>query len=171
VTRAARYDAAARARNIAELAVMVRFGELAVALAAERVSRIAMADEATAATAAIPSVEIAGEVLPAWNLADLLGLDAEPQAWVIMATSNEPGAPRIALGTGPCVAIAPHGAVTPLPIGVVSAPPVAVAGVFITDPALRDRGVGELGVRIDPLQLIGSAGLAAAMAAMRRGDR
>jgi hypothetical protein len=169
--RTARTRAAAplRARNISELAVMVRFGELVVALAADRVSRIALADEAEPASGAVPSVRLGGVVLPAWNLADLLGLEAPPEAWVIMTTSSEPGAPEIALGTGPCIAIAPHDRVSALPAGVISAPPAAVAGVFVTDPALRERGVGELGVRIDPMQLIGSSALNAI--AGRRGER
>ena len=151
-----------RDRAISELAVMVRFGALAVAVAAERVARIVMADEVVPAAGANPSVRIGDAVLPAWDLGKLLGFAEPPAAWLIMTTSDEPNAPRIALGTGPCVAVASHDGVSPLPIGVVSAPLAAVIGVFVTDPALRERGVGQLGVRIDPMRLIGSSGLAAA---------
>jgi hypothetical protein len=42
-----------------------------------------------------------------------------------------------------------------------------VVGVFATDPTLRVRGIGQLGVRVDPLRLIGAAALAAA----QRGER
>jgi len=151
-----------RNRDLSELAVLLRFGDLVVAIAAQRVARIALADEAVPATAATPSVEIAGAVLPAWDLGALLGLTGSPEAWLIMTTGDEPGAPRIALGTGPCLAIAAHGELSALPPGVISAPPAAVAGVFITDAALRERGVGQLGVRIDPMRLIGWSVLASA---------
>ena len=151
-----------RDRVIADLAVMVRFGELVVAIAAQRVSRIVMADEAVPAAGAIPSVRIGDTVLPAWDLGKLLGFTDPPEAWLIMTTSDEPDAPTIALGTGPCVAVASHDGVSPLPVGVVSAPLWAIVGVFVTDPALRERGVGHLGIRVDPLRLIGSSGLAAA---------
>lgn len=156
------------ARPLSELAVLVRFGELVVALAAQHVSRIVMADEAEEVPGAASSVRIGDAVLPAWELGDLLALSEPPAAWVILATSDEPGAPRFALGTGPCVAVASHGAVSPLPPGVVSVPPAAVLGVFITDPALRERGLGQLGVRIDPVRLIGASAIAAAA---RRGER
>jgi hypothetical protein len=156
-----------RGRDISELAVMVQFGELVVAIAAERVSRIAMADEATAVTGATPSVRIGDAVLPAWDLGKLLGLAAPAAAWLVMTTGDDPAAPKIAVATGPCLAVAAHGQVSPLPAGVVSAPPAAVLGVFVTDPALRERGLGHLGVRIDPMHLIGPSGLTTA----RRGER
>jgi hypothetical protein len=156
-----------RSHSISELAVMVRFGELLVAVAAERVSRIAMADEAVPAKAAAPSVRIGGAVLPAWNLGKLLGFSEPPAAWLVMATGDEPDAPRIALATGPCIAVAAHGELSSLPAGVVSASPAAVMGVFVTEQALRERGVGHLGVRVDPLRLIGSTELVSAL----RGDR
>jgi hypothetical protein len=152
-----------RSRDISELAVMVRFGELVVAVAADRVSRIVMADEAVPAQPrSTPCVRIGDAMLPAWNMGTLLGFSDPPVAWLIMTTSSEPSAPEIALGTGPCVAVASHDGVTPLPAGVLSAPPAAVVGVFVTDEALRERGIGPLGVRVDPMRLIGSSMLAAA---------
>lgn len=154
-------------RALSELAVLVRFGELVVAMAAQHVSRIAMADEAVALPGPPASVQIGDTVLPAWELGKLLALADPPAAWVILETGDEPDAPRIALGTGPCIAVSSHGDISPLPPGVVSAPPAAVLGVFITDPALRERGIGHLGVRIDPVRLIGASAIAAA----RRGAR
>ena len=162
-----RIAAPLRSHSIAELAVLVQFGDLVVAIAAQRVSRIVMAEEATAVARVVPSVQIGDAVLPAWDLGKLLGLGSAPVAWLIMTTSDEPGAPEIAIGTGPCIAVATHDAAAPLPAGVVSAPAAAVAGVFVTDPALRERGVGYLGVRVDPMRLIGASALAAA----RRGVR
>jgi len=150
------------ARTLSELAVIVRFGELVVALPAQRVSRIAMADEVVAVPGAPASVRIGDAVLPAWELGKLLALAEAPAAWLILTTGDEPNAPRIALGTGPCVAAAPHDEISPLPPGVVSVPPAAVLGVFVTDPALRARGIGPLGVRIDPVRLIGAPVIAAA---------
>ena len=155
------------ARTLSELAVIVRFGELVVALPAQRVSRIAMADEVVTVPGAPASVRIGDAVLPAWELGKLLALAEAPAAWLILTTGDEPNAPRIALGTGPCVAVSAHDEVSPLPPGVVSAPPAAVLGVFVTDPALRQRGLGQLGVRIDPVRLIGPSAIAAA----RRGER
>jgi len=156
-----------RSRDISELAVMVRFGEIVVAVAAQRVARIALADEGVRAPGATPSVRIGDAVLPAWDLGKLLGYSEAPAAWLVMATGDEPDAPRIALATGPCIAISPHGQVSPLPAGVVSASPAAIAGVFVTDEALRERGVGALGVRVDPMRLIGSSELAAALRSER----
>lgn len=169
MTRAAtpRVPARQLVRDISELAVMLRFGELVVAVGAQHVARIALADEAVPVSGTIPSVRLGDAVLPAWQLGKLLGLTGELAAWLVMTTGDGPGAPRIALGTGPCLAIATHDKVAPLPAGVVTAPPGAVAGVFVTDPALRARGVGALGVRIDPMRLIGWSVLAAA----RRGAR
>lgn len=151
---------------ISELAVMVRFGEVVVAVAAQRVARIALADEAVRAAGA-HSVRIGDAVLPAWDLGKLLGYSEAPAAWLVMATGDEPNAPKIALATGPCIAISPHGEVSPLPAGVVSASAAAITGVFVTDAALRERGVGQLGVRVDPMRLIGSSELAVAL----RGER
>jgi hypothetical protein len=145
-----------RSHDISQLAVLVRFGDLVVAVPAQRVSRIAMADEAVPARGAAPSVRIGDAVMPAWSLGKLLGFSEPPAAWLVMTTGDEPGAPQIALGTGPCIAIAPHGNVSSLPTGVVSASPAAVIGVFVTDAALRERGLSQLGVRIDPMRLIGS---------------
>jgi hypothetical protein len=156
-----------RSHDISELAVMVRFGAVAVAVAAQRVSRIALADEAVPARGAPSAVRIGDAVLPAWDLGKLLGFSEPPSAWLIMTTGDEPGAPRIAIGTGPCIAIAAHGQVSPLPAGVISASSAAVVGVFVTDPALRDRGVGHLGVRVDPMRLIGATEMATAL----RGER
>ncbi|HEY0479649.1 MAG TPA: hypothetical protein VGD37_19150 [Kofleriaceae bacterium] len=159
----------ARPRNaaISELAVMVQFGELVVAIAAQRVARIVMADEAVPAPGATPSVQIGGAVLPAWDLGKLLGFSEPPAAWLIMATGDEPGAPEIAVGTGPCISVSSHHGISPLPPGVIAAPFAAVAGVFATDAVLRERGAGHLGLRVDPLRLIGAPALAAA----RRGER
>jgi len=155
--------AALQNRTISELAVMVRFGDLVVAVAAQRVSRIVMADEVVeVAERELPSVRIGDAVLPAWDLGKLLGFSEPPAAWLVMTTSDEPGAPTIALGTGPCVAVTSHDGVLALPAGVVSAPAAAVVGVFATDAALRDRGLGHLGVRIDPMRLISSSGVPAA---------
>jgi hypothetical protein len=156
-----------RNRDISELAVMVRFGDLIVAVAAQRVSRIVMADQAVPAAGATASVRIGDTVLPAWDLGNLLGFAEPPAAWLVMTTGDEPSAPQIALGTGPCVAVASHNGVSPLPPGVVNVPPAAVVGVFVTDPVLRERGVGHLGVRVDAMRLIGASALAAA----RSGDR
>jgi hypothetical protein len=168
VTRAApRGPARPLARDISELAVMLQFGDLVVAVAAQRVARIALADEVAPAPGATPSVQVGGAVLPAWDLGKLLGLPIDPVAWLVMTTADEPGAPRIALGTGPCLAIAAHGEVWPLPPGVVTAPPGAVAGVFVIDPLLRAPGVGQLGIRIDPIRLIGWS----VLAGTRRGEQ
>jgi hypothetical protein len=167
--RAATPRIPARPRNaaISELAVMVQFGELVVAIAAQRVARIVMADDAVPSPGATPSVRIGGTLLPAWNLGKLLGFSEPPAAWLIMATGDEPGAPEIAVGTGPCIAVSSHDALSLLPPGVIAAPFAAVTGVFATDAALRERGAGHLGVQIDPMRLIGAPALAAA----RRGER
>jgi len=157
-----------RSRDISELAVMVRFGDVLVAVAAQRVSRIVMADEVVLDTQrATPSVVIGDAVFPAWDMGRLLGFSAPPVAWLIMTTTDEPGAPEIALGTGPCVAVAAHDTLSSLPAGVVTGPPASVLGVFPTDAALRERGIGHLGVRLDPMRLIGTSAIAAA----RRGER
>jgi hypothetical protein len=156
-----------RSRDISELAVMVRFGELVVAIAAQRVARIVMADEAVAVAGPTPSVRIGDAVMPAWNLGALLGFAEPPAAWLVMTTSDEASAPSIALGTGPCIAVASHDGISALPAGVVTAPIAAVLGVFVTDAALRDRGVGPLGVRLDPMMLIGLPALAAAQRGAR----
>ena len=157
-----------KTRAIGDLAVMVQFGDLVVAVAAQRVARIVLADEAVPATPrATPRVQIGGTVMPAWDLGKLLGFTAPPAAWLVFATTDQPDAPEIALGTGPCIAVAGHASAAPLPGGVVAAPEAAIVGVFATDPALRERGIGELGVQVDPLRLIGPAALAAA----QRGER
>ena len=152
-----------RSHGIGELAVLVRFGTLVVAVAAQRVSRIVMADEVVDAPGrATRCIRIGATVLPAWDLGELLGLSEPPAAWLVMTTSDEPTAGSIALGTGPCLAVASHDELSALPAGVVSAPTAALLGVFATDANLRDRGAGHLGVRVDPLCLIGATALAVA---------
>jgi hypothetical protein len=155
-------------RAIGDLAVLVQFGRLVVAVAAQRVARIVLAEEAVPAPPrATPRIQIGGTVMPAWDLGKLLGIREPTTAWLVVTTTDQPDAPEIALGTGPCIAVATHASAAPLPGGVVVAPEAAVVGVFATDPALRERGIGELGVRVDPLRLIGPAALAAA----QRGER
>lgn len=157
-----------RSRAIGELAVMLRFDRLVVAVPAERVVRIVLADEAVpAAPRATPRVQIHGATMPAWDLGKLLGLSGPPAAWLVFATGDQPGGSAIALGTGPCIAVTTHDGAAALPGGVVVGPDAAVVGVFATDAALRERGLGELGLRVDPLRLIGPAALAAA----QRGER
>ena len=157
-----------RTRAIGDLAVLVQFGRLVVAIAAQRVARIVLADEAVpAAPRSTPRIQIGGTVMPAWDLGKLLGFREAPAAWLVFTTTDQPDSPEIALGTGPCIAVATHDGAAPLPGGVVVGPESAVIGVFATDLALRERGIGELGVRVDPLRLIGPAALAAA----QRGER
>jgi hypothetical protein len=156
-----------RTRGIAELAVLVRFGELVIAVAAQRVARIVLADEVVAGKPAATAggaatVVVGGATLPAWDLGALLGLDDPPAVWLVMRTGDDPDAPEIALGAGPCVAVAGHAPVAALPPGVIHAPPAGILGVFVTDLALRERGAGPLGVRVDPSRLIGAPALAAA---------
>ena len=78
--------------------------------------------------------------MPAWDLGKLLGFSEPPAAWLVVTTSDQPDAPEIAIGTGPCIAVAAHDGAAPLPGGVVVGPEAAVIGVFATDPALRERG-------------------------------
>ncbi len=152
-----------RGRAISELAVLVQFGELVVAIQAQRVVRIVLAHEAEPLVQrSIPHVRIGADVLPSWDLGLLLGFREEAAAWIVMTADDAPDAPVFAIGTGPCIAVTTHAALSVLPPGIVTAPPSAVLGVFPTDAALRERGLGHLGVRIDPVRLIGTSALATA---------
>jgi len=85
-------------RALSELAVIVRFDALVVALPAQHVSRIAMADEAVPVTGG-SSVRIGDAVLPAWELGKLLALGEPSAAWL---ASRDPGEPRPATEARRC---------------------------------------------------------------------
>lgn len=148
----------ARVHGIADLAVMVQFDDLVVAIPAQRVSRIVLADTVVevASAHARPHVQIGPQALPAYDLAHLLGLGHAPAAYLVLNVDEGYQHTEVALGSGPCIAIAAHGPLSRLPRGILTDASGGVIGVFPTDAALRGRGVGPLGVRVDPLRLIGA---------------
>jgi hypothetical protein len=148
-----RAPARARVHGIADLAVMVQFDDLVVAIPAQRVARIVLADEATDAAGA--RIRIGDHTLPAYDLAHLLGLGHAPAAYLVLGAHD--GHAEVALASGPCIAIAAHGPLSRLPRGILTDTTGGVLGVFSTDPSLRGRGGGPRGVRVDPRRLIGAA--------------
>lgn len=148
----------ARIHGIADLAVMVQFDDLVVAIPAPRVSRIVLADTVDEApsTSGRPHILLGAQAMPAYDLGGLLGLGRPPAAYLVLTVDEAYSRTEVALGSGPCIAIAAHGPLSRLPRGILTDATGGVIGVFATDAALRGRGVGPLGVRIDPLRLIGA---------------
>lgn len=146
------------------LCALVRCGSLAVAMPADAVTFIAMAEDVTVtADAGVLRVKAGDLVVPAWELSGLLGLDAPTTTWVFLKTSVTSGSTAVALGCGPCLTIQKLVDPDPLPRGVFRAGNDAIIGAFRVDAGLLEIGCGILGIWIDPARLIGGDAVTAAM--------
>jgi hypothetical protein len=135
------------------LCAVVRCDRLAVAIAADCVIRLVLADEVTTRTVeGVRFVRAGALEARGWPLAALLEVDAATEAWVFVRGAG--GAP-VALGTGPCLAVRPLRPPHPLPQGLFRRSRAAVIGAFRVDDGLRERGVSIVGVWIDPARLVG----------------
>jgi hypothetical protein len=145
------------------LCVVVRCDQLAVAIPAGNVTRLALADEVEVRAAAGVTRARSGAIdAAAWPLSRLLDLDAPTDSWVFLGVGDGARAVPLALGAGPCLAVRPLPPPERLPAGLFRRSAAAVVGAFRVDDALRDKGVGIVGVWIDPVVLIGVGAIDAA---------
>jgi hypothetical protein len=130
------------------LALIALCGDLVVAIDAMAVREIRRADETSVrfvdggpALLALDG-ELGPEVVPAWDLGDLLGIEAEPLAWAIVEL---PGLGRqIALGLGRCVTVESLPVCRAIPRAIFASRPHAIAAGFSTAaiPELADHVSG-----------------------------
>jgi hypothetical protein len=148
-----------------ELAVVVRAKDLCVALPAGRVTRLVIADELPVLREGAPGLlDVAGAPYASWDLGELLGVGRLSTAWVLLAVPAGGADVRIALRTGPCVAVVPMPRWSALPPRAFVTRARAMERVF----SMRDLGGEGIGLAVDLAHLFARQELEAA-AAIQRG--
>lgn len=133
-----------------ELSVIVRAGDLCVALPAARVARLILADDLPVMRDGAPGlVEVAGAPYASWDLGELLGVGKLSAAWVLLAVPASGSDLRVALRTGPCVAVVPMPRWSAVPPRAFVARPRALGRVF----SMRELGGTGIGLAVDPVHL------------------
>jgi hypothetical protein len=144
-----------------ELSVVVRAGDLLVALPAVRVARLILADELPVLRDGAPGlVEVAGAPYASWDLGELLGVGKLSAAWVLLGVPAAGTEVRVALRTGPCVAVVPMPRWSAVPQRAFVARPRAMGRVF----SMRELGGAGIGLALDPSLLFARHELEAAAA-------
>jgi hypothetical protein len=153
------------------LALMALCGDLVVAIDAMAIREIRRADETPvrAVDGGLSLLELDGELgreaVPAWDLGELLGIEAESLAWAIVEL---PGLGyRIGLGLGRCVTVQSLPVCRAIPRTIFASRPYAIAAGFSTVaiPELADH---VSGVVID-LSGVFNEGELAVLAKVREG--
>ncbi len=127
--------------NATELFLVVRCGELLLALPAAAIERVALPEDAESllgelplpVEAALPPVRIGEGTHAGWDLGELLGVGPQSAAWVVLRLPH-PGGPRpAALRTGPCLNMIRLSLGTTLPRGIFARRPAVVRALhFVT---------------------------------------
>jgi hypothetical protein len=153
------------------LALLALCGDLVIAIEAMSIREIRrVADTAARALGAgMWALELDGdrELVPGWDLGQLLGIATTPSAWVIVELA---GSPRpVGFRLGRCVTVQSLPVCRAIPRGIFTSRPHAIAAAFSTAgiPDLTDH---VSGVVIDLSQLLGTDELAA-MAKLRKEGR
>lgn len=142
-----------------ELALLAHCGELAIAIEARTIHQMRRAAE-------LPSfrdgellyVDLDGELVPAWDLGELLGLGTATAAWVI-ADLPTPVSRRVAFRVGRCVSVRALPRCEPVPARACPARAGAIAAAFVaTD--LAELADVATAVVIDLARVLGPAELA-----------
>lgn len=131
----------------AELFVVVACHAFPCALPARRVVRLLLSDEVPAAEGGVIRAE--GGVFAAWNLGEMLHLDALGDAWVLLNVPHGDGTVPIALQTGVCLAVQPLATRFPLPPGLFHARQAALEAAFLAH-EVRAAQAGLVGLHFDP---------------------
>jgi len=150
------------ARRAGVLCVLVRIDTLIVAVPADKVTRITLADETVRTPTPNGGLKVRNGDLevPGWDMCRLLGFQVPITAWLFLAAGG--GREPFALGTGPCVAVRPLPPPEPLPFGLFKRAADAMVGAFRVDAGLCDRGAGIAGIWLDPSRLVATAPAAGA---------
>jgi hypothetical protein len=151
-TRSRRQRAEVEVERRRTLCALVRCGHLAIAIPADLVIFIALADEVQVVDVGDRlRVSASGLVAAGWNLADLLEIEAEITTWMFLKA----GSTTIALGCGACMTVEKLVDPDPLPRGLFRAGRDAIIGAFRVDDALLQAGCGLAGIWLDVPRLIG----------------
>jgi hypothetical protein len=161
--RTRRRRAPERAEAARTLCAIVRCGSIAVAIPAEEVALIALAEDASVEQRAGGlRITVGALAAPGWSLADLLELDAPVSSWLFLRSPGDPTA-LVALGCGECLTVQKLADPDALPRGVFRAGASAIErargiiGAFRVEDALQQRGCGIAGIWVDPVRLIAAA--------------
>jgi hypothetical protein len=146
------------------LRVFVHCAPWVLALPAERVERLLLADEVyldrgdcVDAAAALGIVRIGRAAYPAWDLGLLLGMPPQREAWMLLAVPFSSGTVPLALRTGACLSAAalPASALKALPPALYRDRPGLVTSAFATALLrLGGRSVGPIGLVLEPGRLL-----------------
>ena len=133
-----------------ELSVVVRAHDVCVALPAGRVTRLVLGDELPLLRDGAPGIaDVAGAHYATWDLGQLLGMPRLSAAWALLTVPFGASQVRVALRTGPCVAVVPLPRSSALPGGAFTARARAIFRAF----SMRALGGNGIGLALDPLHL------------------
>jgi hypothetical protein len=136
------------------LCAIVRCGPIAVAIPADEITFIALAEDATLEQRGeAMRVTAGGLAAPAWSLPELLEVDAPVTSWLFLRSHGDPAA-LVGLGCGECLTVQKLPDPDALPRGVFRAAETAIIGAFRVDDRLQERGCGIAGIWLDPGRLI-----------------
>jgi hypothetical protein len=155
------------------LSLLALCGDLVVAIDAMSIRGIRRVEE-TAVRAGIRGMsvlelegELGRELVPGWDLGELLGIAAEPSAWVIVDVPELPR--RVGFRLGRCVTVQSLPVCRAIPAGIFTSRPCAIAAAFSTA-AIPELMRYVSGVVIDLSRLLGDSELAA-IAEVRKDGR
>ena len=150
-----------------ELCVMLDLGAVVCALPTRWVVRLLLLEEARRADASGGLLDVGGHRFATWDLAELLGLELEPRAWVLMNLPHRGKTVPIALRTGACLVVDVLGPTLPVPPGIFRARRAAFpAGFDVT--RRRKTSQAVVGLCFDPSGLFTHQELDSADERMRR---
>lgn len=141
------------------LALLALCGDLVIAIDAMSIREIRRVAETTARAAerGMSVLELDGELVPGWDIGELLGLETAPSAWVIV---DLPAAHRpVAFRVGRCVMVQPLPRCRALPPGVFTSRAQAMAAAFSTA-AIPELSGHVSGVVMELSGLLGDGELA-----------
>lgn len=144
----------------AGLALLALCGDLVVAIDAMSILEIRRVEETIdrAVSRGMSMLELGGELVPGWDLGELLGIEASASVWLIVEL---PGPHRrVGFRLGRCVTVQPLPVCRALPRGIFIRRPHAIAAGFSTAaiPELADH---VSGVVVELARVLGDGELAA----------
>jgi chemotaxis signal transduction protein len=142
------------------LALLALCGDLVVAIDAMSIREIRRVAETTVRSVSrrMSTLQLDGELVPGWDLGELLGIEMSPTAWVIVDLPGVHG--RAGLRVGRCVMVQALPVCRAIPHAIFASRPQAIVAAFSAAaiPELTDH---VSGVVIDLSRLLGDSELAA----------
>lgn len=147
-----------------DLSVLVVCHHHVCAISTRWVERLLVADDVVRRPAApgCDVVEIERDLVGAFSLGELLGLDRQENAWILLRIPVDQAQVRVALAVGACLSVVPEPTVFPLPASLFRKRAGAIRGFFLASEAGVQRADLPIGLVLELPSLLTSAELQAA---------